>query len=275
MRLQHLALVGALAIGATACNHDSGPFYPPEVQLAFVRWVNAVPDTGSLDFRFVDQVEYSPWYGQLEFRQMSNYQGAQAGTRHIRVFPGGSSDIDVVSQVVLDTTLTLEAGKYYTILHTGYARAGSAPKQHFELIEDPRPSVGDGQIAARAINAIVGAAVDIYWAEDEDPSPTVFGAPAFEALTYLAASNYTTAPTSKFAFRVALAGDAGLMAQAVAPAGHPPESVSQTAQGGYSIGGSMLTAFVFPASVDGSGAPQSSKYKTAAVIWMQDNRPGS
>jgi hypothetical protein len=36
-----------------------------------------------------------------------------------------------------------------------------------------------------------------------------------------------------------------------------------------------LTAFVFPASVTGSQAPQTTAFRTPAIVWMQDNRPGS
>ena len=42
-------------------------------------------------------------------------------------------------------------------------------------------------------------------------------------------------------------------------------------KGGYSIAGSILTAFVFPRSVAGSRAPAA--FTSAGVVWMQDNEP--
>jgi hypothetical protein len=52
--------------------------------------------------------------------------------------------------------------------------------------------------------------------------------------------------------------------------GAPPATISQSALGGYSIGGSMLTAFVFPASVTGSLALST---PAPVVAWIQDNFP--
>ena len=41
-----LALVGALL--AVGCDKDDGPFFAPQVPLAYTRFVNAIPDTGSV-----------------------------------------------------------------------------------------------------------------------------------------------------------------------------------------------------------------------------------
>ena len=53
------ALAGIVAVGA--CSSDASKVFtahnPPT---AFVRFVNAVSDTGGQDWRFVDQVEGSP-----------------------------------------------------------------------------------------------------------------------------------------------------------------------------------------------------------------------
>ena len=49
MRVQRLVLLGGLASLVGACKHDAGPFYPEARTSAFVRYINAVPDTGLLE----------------------------------------------------------------------------------------------------------------------------------------------------------------------------------------------------------------------------------
>ena len=53
--------------GGTAILADNGP-------VGFVRFVNAIPDSGGQDWRFVDQVEGSPATYNLSFRGV--YPGA-------------------------------------------------------------------------------------------------------------------------------------------------------------------------------------------------------
>ena len=86
-----LALVGALV--AVGCSKDDGPFLAPTVPLAYTRFINAIPDTGSADFRFVDVLEYSPFAVQLAYRGFTPYQGTAPGARHLKVFtnPGGNA----------------------------------------------------------------------------------------------------------------------------------------------------------------------------------------
>jgi hypothetical protein len=273
MRLQRLALLGGLASLVAACKHDAGPFYPEARSSAYVRYINAVPDTALLDFKFVDKVEGSAWYGLMQFRDVSNYQAVDAGTRHIKVFNGSNNtpmnEPSYVTAVHVDTTLTFEANKYYTVMHIGNAR-GKASR--LWLIEDVRPSVATGQIAVRAINAAVGVGnVDIY-----APAATggaVAGTPLFTNLAYAGVTGYQSRGTGALAFQVAPSGTTTKLAEAVAPTGAAAASSSQSQQGGYSIGGSMLTAFVFPRSVAGSPAPQTAAFTAPAVVWLQDNRP--
>jgi len=238
-----------------------------------VRYINAVPDTGLLDFKFVDKVEGSAWYGLMQFRDVSNYQTVDAGTRHIKVFNGANNtpmnEPSYVTAVHVDTTLTFEANKYYTVMHIGNAR-GKASR--LWLIEDARPNVAAGQIAVRAINAAssVGS-VDIYTAAATGGA--VSGTPLFPNVAYAAVTAYQGRTTGALAFQAANAGTTTKVAESLAPTGAAAASSSQSQQGGYSIGGSMLTAFVFPRSVAGSPAPQTAAFQNPAVVWLQDNRP--
>ena len=60
MRFQRLIFAAITACAVSACAKDvTGVTHTPP-PLAYVRYVNAVADTFDMDFRAVDQVEYSP-----------------------------------------------------------------------------------------------------------------------------------------------------------------------------------------------------------------------
>jgi hypothetical protein len=267
MRLQRLMLLGAALLATTACEKDAGPFTEPERATAFVRYVHAVADTGALELRFVDKVEGSAWFGQPTFRTVTNYFGIDAGQRRMRVFPAGTNDINIVTQVIVDTTINFEAGRYYTILHAGNARAGGTPRQRFIVIPEERPAVASGQIGVRVINANATSAVDVYTtagASDALPSSA-----AIRNVAFGTASSYSLVPTGALAFRVTGAGtSSNVLASALAPAGTAAASSSQSRQGGYTQGGSLLTAFLFPAGLGANAA-----VAAPSIVWMQDNEP--
>lgn len=275
MNVQHFALLAAVGIGLTACSSDTGPTAVNIGPVASVRYVNAMPDTNKTDFKFVDQIDGSPYFGQLAFRDISAYLTVAPGPRHIKIFSvdpkidagtANEADINVVSQTFTDTTINFEAGKYYTIVHVGYARAGGSPKQHLVVITDDRSSAPtSSQIAVRAINAAPTlTSADVYTSATPSGSPTISG------LAVGAASTYRLLATGSLTFAATASGSMTVAASSVAPVGAPPASISQSALGGYSIGGSMLTAFIFPPSVTGSLAKAAT---TAGVLWMQDNFP--
>jgi hypothetical protein len=266
MILKRLALLAVAAVSLAACSEDGGPFLAPQRSQAFVRWVNAVPDTFALNLRFVDKVEGSAWWEVQPFRYVGNYQGVDAGSRNIKVF-GSGTNLANVSQVFTEATVTFAEDTYYTMISTGSARAGNVT---LTVLTDPRPSPA-AQIAYRVVNAGMGGPVDAYAvAAAGDP---IGGTPTIAGVADLTASAYTNANTGAVAFRVTDAGTATIRASAAAPAGAAAASTSQSNQGGYSMAGSLLTAFVFPRSVAGSAAPQATAFQSPAVVWMQDNRP--
>lgn len=275
MRLQRIALLSAVGMAVAACSSDTGPSVSNIPPAAYVRYINAMPDTNKADFKFVDQVNGSPYFGQLAFRDISAYQGVAPGARHIRIFSvdpnidagkANEANIDVVSQKFVDTTLTFEAGKYYTIIHAGYARNGSSPKQHLIVLTDDRSTVpSSSQIAVRVINtAPTLASADVY------SGTSASGSALFSSVAFGTSSAYKLLSTGTLTFTATSSGSTTVAASAAAPAGAPPATISQSALGGYSIGGSMLTAFIFPPSVAGSLAATSA---TTSVKWMQDNFP--
>jgi hypothetical protein len=286
MKLQRIALLCAAGTVMAACSSDTGPKVADLGPHASVRYVNAIPDTNKTDFKFVDQMNGSPYFGQLAFRDISAYQPVAAGARHIRIFSvdpridagtANEADPNVVSQTFVDTTITFEAGKFYTIIHGGYARAGGSPKQHLIVLTDDRATApSTSQIAARVINAAPTlASADVY------TGTTATGGATFSSLTFGSSSAYKLLNTGTLAFTATSTGSTTVAASASAPVGAPPVSVAQSATGGYSIGGSMLTAFMFSPAVAGSLAPTvgpcsvgaAAKCVAAGVLWMQDNFP--
>jgi len=134
-----LTIAGVVAI--TACSGDAGSVFTAQPgHNAYVRFVNAIPDSGGQDWRFVDAVEGSPTTLGLTFRGIfpgTSYQSATAGSRHLRIFQSVTdltyadptkTTPGIVSTVFVDSTFTLEEGKHYTIMAVGNLRAPRTTK---------------------------------------------------------------------------------------------------------------------------------------------------
>jgi hypothetical protein len=243
--------------------------------VALTRFVNAVPDTGPTDWRFIDQLEFSPVMLGMRFRDFSPYQQTAPGQRHLRVFPT-STDINVTQQFFIDATITLEAGKYYTIIHQGFSRTGSTPSDDILVMEDLIPTVAAGNVAVRAVNLGVGLAnQDVYaTATTGAPLPAT---PLFSNLAYLGASAYSNQTPGALVFRSTDAGTVTVRATATAPAGSPADATNNlTAVGGSTIDLSVFTGYIFPRSVAGSQAPQTTtgvSFQAPAIIYLVDKHP--
>jgi hypothetical protein len=269
MRLQRFLLLGLVASTAAACSNDSGPTVTQFAPSAAVRVIHAAPDTGLLEFRWTDQLSGSPYYGQLNYRTVTNYQAVDiaGGSRTFRAFPAVGNGVEVVSQIVFEGTLPLQANGYYTLLLHGPARDG---RTGFTLLEDTpgRVSPPSGRIAFKAINTSASP-VDVRVQGLTVPltdETHVFGNVGPRSQT----GYVNMIPVTTLTARATAPGSATILGSASAPAGAPPASSSQTALGGSTIVGSMLSAFVFPPSVAGSGAPS---VTTTSIVWIQDNRP--
>lgn len=194
MQLSRFALLSAGALAFAGCDSDEGPTLAPNVPIAAVRYINAMPDTGGTTWRFVDQIENSPVFVGLPFRGFSPYQAAEAGSRHLKVFTT-TNDILYTSQTFTDTTLNLASGSYYTFLQVGMARGGATPEQ-FVVLEDVFPTVGPTDIAVRFVNAGVGLGpIDVYSAISLLAPPTP-ATPIVANLAYLGVSPYVMVPAA-------------------------------------------------------------------------------
>jgi len=266
MRLSRL-LAAALPTAAllAACQKSDSVTTETRPPLAGVRYVHAVNDTSRLDFRMVDQLSYSAntvdSIGGLRYRQASRYFPTEAKARHIRVFnyydvptspTPNTRDPSIVSQIMVDTNITFEANKNYTLLLVGSARAaaGSAGGMRFVLIDDTPPAVDTSVVHVRAINANTGARIDAYTVATATTAPA--GTPPIAGVADRAASSYTAFPKGTLAVRVADAGSVASLTTVAADTG-VAGTTSINPVAGSRRGGTAFSAYVFAPGVTGSG----------------------
>jgi hypothetical protein len=278
MNLHKYLLLGAAALALGACSDDDGPT-GTRGPLAFVRFVHAVPDTMAVNAIFVDDpFENLPSWYSLRFRNSSGlYQGVEAGERAIRVFPD-SPRPEFAMQRLIDTTLTLVEGQYYTLVYSGNARGNN---DFLAVIEDEIPTPGAGNIAIRVLNANPGmAAVDVYVA-DSSKAPLTAPDETFTGVAYRQATDYAVLPAltatgpELYEFAVTAEGSGTAIATATPnQKGLAATSTGVSAQAGVQIAGSVLTAVHVPGAVAGSPAATSTN-QTPSVIYLLDNVPGT
>lgn len=289
MSFSRLLLLGAAAASIAACGSSSDTTLVAPDPAGLVRFINAVPDTGFMDFRFVDAVEGVPStpFVNLAFRAGFDraYQRVNAGTHHVRVFmgsanvgPSGSTnDPAVVSTVMGDTTFTFVDGVHYTFVFYGSARAGA---QKFLIVTDNIAAPPSGNFSLRAAN-LNGIAQDVYVNGSTTPLTTVGGTPGFNVAP-LAATAYANVPlaaaASNYAVTAADAGTTTPVSSTVMPVGTaavaevPGVSAALAPTAGSRVGG-VFTAYIFPASTPGSKAPQTTAFTTPAVVLQADKQP--
>ena len=270
-----LAIAGLAGCKGDKSGNPTGAVVPP---LAFVRYMNAVGDTLSLDFRAIDQIEFSQPFLAVPFRGigLGNYQGYQAGSRKIRVFPN-STNITTTQAFLVDTTLTLTAGTYYTVLHAGFARAGQAPKQGLRVIEDA-VLVPGANIAIRFIHAGASAgAMDLYiTATATEPLPAT---PTFANVTYGTVQTYATRTPGAFVVRGYASGTTTPALFTNSPALAPTTTISgNTYVGGADAAGTVYTAMIYGAATTGSTASVTAgagvNTTPKIVFWIDKGPPG-
>lgn len=290
MKANRIALAGVAAVLlAAGCKGDPGPFLAVHGPLAYVRYVAAVPDTFATDWRPIDGIENSPPAIGLVFRGTTPYQAMTPGPRHIRLFPaptGVARPANVVSQIIVDTTINFTASTYYTVVHLGFSRTGSTPEDRLVVLEDVAPANLTGKVAVRVVHAGTGiGAVDVF--ATTTSTATVGGTPIFSNVQYGTKTDYalldpatlttTNPPTANFWLRVAGTGTTteiitGSSRQA------PPGQVGDptallTPIGGAAMAGSAMTAFILPRSVAGSAAPQTTAFQAPVLLYLIDKHP--
>ncbi len=265
-------LLAVLAVGAVGCSTEDGALTatsaPPP--LAYIRYINALPDTQNTTVRFIDYIEFTPQtFVNVAYRGVGQglYQGLKAGSRQLRIFNADATNFTTAGNTAVlgDLTQTFEAGKYYTILFTGYARTGS---KKIVVLEDVIPAPGSN-VAIRVLNANTGlGSIDAY--KTAAVGDAIAGTPAFAAVAEQKYSSYITAAPGAFAIRATAAGNAATIhASAAAPAGTAGTTTADPI-GGATVAGTVITAMVFPASVTGSMAAASA---APSVVYVVDKQP--
>lgn len=238
MRFLRILPLAALVF-AGACAEDASVTVASRPPLAYIRYVHAVTDAPATDFKFVDQVEYSPSYANSRYRTIGIYQGVEAGNRQWRVFLN-SPDITTTQTIVAEGTTNFVAGSRYTLLHTG-----TVASNQVVLVEETLPTQ-DANIQVSAINASM-AAQDVF-----------VGAPAAPALfTGLATgtkSAYASRAPGAFTLHTAATTTLTSLANATPYAGVAGTDAADPV-GGHSVAGSQMTAFLF---APGTGAAANS-----------------
>lgn len=255
LRLPFVALpLAAAALAACRSDTITSENRPP---LAGVRYINAVNDTGRVDIKMIDQLEYSAntidGAGGIVFRAGTRYFPTEAKARHIRVFSFQDSSIATVGQVMVDTTITFVPNKNYTLLLVGSARAavGAADRMRFVQIEDA-PAANDASIQLRFYNA-GSSPVDFYTTSATVAAgSSVSGTPA-AGLAPRAASAYAVRSVGTFAVTMTNPGSTTSLAT-VAAADGTAGTPSTNPVAGATVPGTAFSAFAFAPAVAGSGA---------------------
>lgn len=261
-----LVAVAALAVGA--CSDDEGPTTLDTPPLAYVRYVHAVPDTTATDWRPVDQLEYSPAALGLAYRAATPYQAMEAGSRHLRIFPT-STDISVTSVPLIDETIDFDAGVYYTIIHTGYARTGASPEDHLDILTDNSFTAAPaGQYGIRVVN-LTDAAYDLYATADTVTATPLPATPMFDDVPAGQRTAFVNSATGALVLRLTASGGTTVISKVAAPAGSAGDaSLHQDPIAGTTVGGSLLTVIIFPGAVAADGTVGNPR-----IAYLLENRP--
>jgi hypothetical protein len=287
MKTSFSVLLGALAFASVGCSGDDGPTVVNRDPQAFIRYINASPDSPALDARFVDKVENTRTLFSVAFRGNSGfYQGVNAGTRQFRVFRA-SDNLEVAQTVVLDTSITLQANAHYTMVQVGRALIprGTAGAAQLVVYPDTFPaSVPTGQVAIRTYHTATGVGNVNVYVTPGTATGTTGAVTSATNVPFLARSPYVNVPV--------LTGTTALYRWAVTPAATPatvliqatPSLPGQAAQAasttapalnataGVRQAGSVISAFVFPAAVAGSPAATTAT-ATGTVVLLPDRNP--
>jgi hypothetical protein len=285
--MRRIFQLSVLCLAVGACKPDT-VITTENIPTSGVRFINAVPDSAGafgMDLRFVDIVESNAQFritfrngpattGSIIASAQTEYKGARAGSRHFVIFLDDTLQA-IASTVIKDTTVTLEAGKNYTALLWGAARAGGAPQFKLTFYEEAVPDPGQ-QVALRVINA-TASAIDVrqYVQGGAVPAGATWANVPAQSI-----STYTNVAPALIMFNVQPAGGGtNLFADVQAIPGAAASSSAGTtkldiaALPGSTVPGSALTLVVYPKSTTGARTPQTAAFLVPGGAFMWDRRP--
>jgi hypothetical protein len=264
MRYGKLLMCAASVLAVTACDDDGVTVQGDPPPAALVRFINTVPDTGTVDFRFIDKVENLPTLLNVPFRGASGlFQRADPGARPARVFPS-SSTLALTQIMLVDTMLTLTANNRYTLVYAGRA-AGNQDRLAVITEAATIPIAPANQISLKILHAAVGTgAVDVYVTPTtgtaNPANPIADAVTVVRNVAFLGQSAYVNVPVrpatgnTHYAFTVTAAGSTTPLftARPNLPGTAVPAGQTYGAQPGFQVSGSVLTVVVTAGSVPGT-----------------------
>ena len=290
MTVKRVWLACVLGAAVAACAKDTTGVLQTPPPLAGLRYFHAVPDTGYMDFRFVDIVSYAPNTVGAAFRTGGNpngvsttlpppYLSVQTGSHHIRVFKDSvcvsspcSSDLKTDSIVMFDTTVTFTQNHNYTFILYGSARAKTL---HALVLDDTAmalPSDTNSTIWVRTLNLAgdtTGLGVpDVHLTTAAAPAATdsIFTGPAYLTKTGYkrvkigALFSYLTRTTTLTPVTVTGTLTPGIVGTS---------TVNPIA--GALVKNTAMTILILPRSVPGAGVPTT--YANPGVVFLIDQQP--
>lgn len=178
-------LVPLFLIGATlvaGCSDDDNATNPAQTE-AFVRVAHLSPDAPNVDV-WVDGARVLQ---DVPFETFSAYLEVPSGDRRVQVTPTGAS-----SPMVIDATLSLTAGTYYTVAATGLLSSIGAAV----LVDDPETTQNGAKIR------FVHAGPDAPNVDITLPDGTIL----FADVAFNEAEGFLTTPGGSYDLQVRVAG---------------------------------------------------------------------
>lgn len=254
MTLRRLLLLCAGMVTLGGCDEGSDVIVAPDEPLAVTRFINAVPDTGATDWSYIDGLENSPREFGVLFRGTSPFQPATPGQRHLRVFPT-SKNAGLTSVPLADEQIALVTAENYTAILLGFARTGSTPAMDFMLVEENAPDPGS-QVALRVINT-TSAAIDVrvYLRGGTLPATATWA-----NVPPLSVSGYVQVAPGRYMYNVQPAGGGFRLFRDFETLRGEPATADLEPLPGTTVAGSAVSGIVFPGSIVGSRAPQTSAF---------------
>ncbi|MCU0625340.1 MAG: DUF4397 domain-containing protein [Gemmatimonadaceae bacterium] len=257
----------ALALGGlAACSSEDGPTVTETPPLAYVRVINAIPDTTAMIYGFRDEVENPIEGSGLAFRQGSSYKGTRAGQRLLRSFVVSSVPAIVAGDPVINQTLTLRPNTYYTVLHVGLAQGN---RDSLIVLEDSIPRAADlgQQVAIRAVHAIPGAAPGPVQVFVTDTTSDAVGT-ALATINFGARTGYVRRAAGRAAAQVRAVADPSVILRVQMQRGTPGDNVANP-EGGVAISGSAMSVVAFPAGL----GQRATAFASPGLVSFLDGRP--
>lgn len=286
MRYAKLLMFAVPLLWVGGCSDDDGVTdlgaIPPQ---ALIRFINAVPDTGTVDFRFIDKVENLPMLQGIALQQTSGFfQRTDGGPRAVRIFPFSTS-ASVTSVALVDTTITLEGNNTrQTLVYTGRA-AGNRDRLVIIPEDVPPPTPPANSIAIRALHVAYGAdapigSVDVYIvpvASATAATPADWQTSRVAQINnvgYLSKSAYVNVPVrpattgSLYRFVVTEAGTTNILFAATPnqPGLQQVVGASYGPQPGMQVNGSVLTAALLGAPIAGTKDAPATPVPTVTIM---------